>query len=172
MSRAGSEIDCGGEDWTMNEKKPLVRQLAANRRARRDYELLEKLEAGVALTGTEVKSARAGRIQLKDSYVEIRDGEAWWLGAHISPYTHGNRENHDPERPRKLLLHRREIDRLMGATVRRGLTVIPLAVYLKGNNIKLEIALAQGRKLYDKREAKRRQEQEREAAAAIKEQRY
>lgn len=156
----------------MNEKKPTIRRLAANRRARRDYELLETFEAGVALTGTEVKSARAGRVQLKDSYIEVRGEEAWWVGGHISPYAHGNRENHDPERDRKLLLHRREIHRLLGATTRRGLTVIPLSVYLKGNHIKLEIALAQGRKLYDKREAKRRQEQEREAAAAIKEQRY
>jgi SsrA-binding protein len=156
----------------VSDKTPTIRWLARNRRARRDYELLETLEAGVALTGTEVKSARAGRVQLKDSYVEVKDGEAWLIGVHISPYAPGNRENHEPERPRKLLLHRREIDRLLGATTRRGLTVIPLSVYLKGNNIKVEIAVAQGRKLYDKREAKRRREEEREAAAAIKEQRY
>jgi len=156
----------------MNDKSPTMRPLARNRRARRDYELLDRLEAGIVLTGTEVKSARAGRVQLKDSYVEVRNGEAWLIGAHISPYDHGNRENHDPERTRKLLLHRREINRLLGATTRRGLTIIPLSVYLKDNHVKLELAVAQGRKLYDKREAKRRREQEREAEAAIKEQRY
>lgn len=156
----------------MSDKSATIRPLARNRRARRDYELLETLEAGIVLTGTEVKSARAGRVQLKDSYVEVRDGEAWLIGAHISPYDHGNRENHDPERTRKLLLHRREINRLLGATTRRGLTIIPLSVYLKDNHVKLELAVAQGRKLYDKREAKRRREQEREAEAAIKEQRY
>jgi SsrA-binding protein len=147
---------------------PAVRPLASNRKARHDYHVLETLEAGVALLGTEVKSARAGRVQLKDSFVEFRDGEAYLVGAHISPYSHGNRENHDPERPRKLLLRRRELDRLAGRAVAKGLTVVPLAVYLKGERVKLEIGLVQGKKLYDKRETEKRREQEREVRAAVK----
>jgi len=145
-----------------------VRPLASNRKARHDYHVLETLEAGVALLGTEVKSAREGRVQLKDSFVEFRDGEAYLIGAHISPYSHGNRENHDPERPRKLLLRRRELDRLAGRTVAKGLTVVPLSVYLKGDRIKLELGLVQGKRLYDKRETEKRREQEREVRAAIK----
>ncbi len=141
--------------------------LAANRRARHDYHIGERFEAGIALTGTEVKSIRDGKIQLKDSYVEIRGGEAWLVGAHISPYAHGNRENHAPERERKLLLRRRELDKLYGRTQLRGNTIVPLAVYLKGNLIKVEIALAEGKKRYDKREDERRKEMEREAREAI-----
>jgi SsrA-binding protein len=147
---------------------PVVRPLASNRKARHEYHVLETLEAGMALRGTEVKSARAGRVQLKDSFVEFRDGEAFLVGAHISPYTHGNRENHDPERPRKLLLKRRELERLAGRVTGKGLTVVPLAVYLKGERVKLEIALVRGKKLYDKRETERRREHERETRAAIK----
>ncbi len=141
--------------------------LATNRRARHDYEILDKFEAGLVLVGTEVKSIRDGRIQLKDSYVEIRDGEAWLVGAHVSPYSHGNRQNHDPERPRKLLLHRREIDKIFGRTTLQGLTCVPLAVFLKKNRIKVEIALARGRKLYDKRAAKKKRQVQREIAEEI-----
>ncbi len=136
--------------------------LASNRRARHDYEILDKFEAGLVLVGTEVKSIRAGRIQLKDSYVEIRNGEAWLVGAHVSPYSHGNRQNHDPERPRKLLLNRREIDKIFGRTTLHGLTCVPLSVYLKKNRIKVEIALARGRKLYDKRQEKKKRQVQRE----------
>ena len=143
------------------------RRLATNRRARHDYHLLERLEAGIVLTGTEVKSVRAGRVQLKDSYVEIRDGEAFLVGAHISPYTHGTLANHDPERRRKLLLNKREIDKLFGRTTLRGATIVPLSVYVKGNRIKLEIALAEGKKRFDKREAEKRKEMEKEAREAI-----
>jgi SsrA-binding protein len=143
------------------------RTLATNRRARHDYHLLERLEAGVALTGTEVKSIREGRIQLKDSYIEIRSGEAFLVGAHISPYAHGNRENHDPERERKLLLKRREIDKLFAHTTMKGATVVPLSVYLKGNRIKFEIAVARGKKSHDKRQAERQKEMDREAREAI-----
>jgi SsrA-binding protein len=139
-----------------------VRLLASNRKARHDYEILERFEAGVELTGTEVKSARAGKVQLKDSHVEIREGQAWLVGAHVSPYSHGNRENHPPERPRKLLLHRRELERLYGQAQIKGLTIVPLGLYLKGNWIKVEIALARGKRLFDKRETERRREQERE----------
>src|SRR6185436_12782669 len=115
------------------EKGPVVRELASNRRARHDYHILETFEAGLRLTGTEVKAARLGKVQLKDSFVEVRGGEAWLVGAHISPYSHGNRENHPPERDRKLLLKKRQIDRIMGRSQIKGQTVIPLSVYLKGN---------------------------------------
>lgn len=142
-------------------------RLASNRRARHNYEILEKFEAGIALLGTEVKSAREGRIQLKDSYVEIVEGEAYLVGAHISPYSHGNRANHDPERRRKLLLKRREIERIMGRVTIQGQTCIPLAVYLKRNRVKVEVALAKGKKLYDKRQAARAREADREAREAM-----
>lgn len=144
-----------------------LRVLARNRRVRHDYHILDTLEAGLVLQGTEVKSIREGRIQLKDSYVEFRSGEAFLVGTHVSPYSHGNRENHDPERERKLLLNRREIDRLSGRVLLKGLTVVPLSVYLKGNRIKVEIALVQGKKLYDKRQAEKKRELEREAREAV-----
>ena len=148
--------------------KDAVRPLASNKRARHDYHVLETFEAGIQLAGTEVKSVREGRVQLKDSYVELKDGQAYLVGAHISPYSHGNRENREPERVRKLLLKKREIDRLFGRAQLKGLTVVPLTVYLKGNWIKLEIALVQGKKLYDKREAEKTREFDREAEAAVK----
>ena len=151
----------------MGHAKRSTGRLASNRKARHDYEILEKLEAGIALLGTEVKSVREGRIQLKDSYVEVVDGEAFLVGVHISPYTHGNRANHDPERRRKLLLKRREIERILGRTTIQGQTCIPLAVYLKGNRIKVEIALAKGKKLYDKRQAEKAKLMDKEAREAI-----
>jgi SsrA-binding protein len=144
------------------------RVLASNRRARHEYHVLETFEAGLELTGTEVKAAREGRVQLKDSYVEVRDGQAWLVGVHISPYSHGNRQNHPPERDRRLLMHRREIDRIFGRTMAKGLTAIPLEIYLKGNWIKAELALAQGKKLWDKREAAKKRILDREAEEAIK----
>ena len=143
------------------------RPLASNRRARYDYHLLETFEAGIQLLGTEVKSARQGRIQLKDSYVEVINGEAWLIGAHISPYSHGNFQNHPPVRNRRLLLHRREIDKIYGRTTIQGLTCVPLSVYLKGNRIKLEIALARGKRQYDKRQAEKKKEMDREAREAM-----
>jgi len=149
-------------------KDPGIQVLARNRKARHDYEILETFEAGMALAGTEVKSVREGRIQLKDSYVEIRDGEGWLVGAHISPYSHGNILNHDPERPRKLLLKRRELDRLFGRSLLRGQTIIPLKVYLKGNWIKIEIALAQGKKLHDKRRVEKEKIARQEADEAVR----
>ena len=149
-------------------KKRPVKVLAKNRKARHDYHILETFTAGMVLQGTEVKSVRAGKIQLKDSYVEVRDDQAWLVGAHISPYTHGNRENHDPERPRKLLLHRREIDKLMGRTTLKGQTVVPLAVILDGSWIKVEIALAQGKKLYDKRRAEKEKDLKKELRDVVK----
>ncbi|MEZ5332596.1 MAG: SsrA-binding protein SmpB [Thermoanaerobaculia bacterium] len=141
--------------------------LASNRRARYDYEILDRFEAGIVLQGTEVKSVRAGKVQLREAYVSVRDGEAWLIGAHISPYSHGNRTNHDPDRDRKLLLHRREIDKIYGRTTMQGLTCVPLDVHLKGNKVKVEIALARGKKLHDKREAAREKIQRHEAEEAI-----
>jgi len=142
--------------------------LAQNRKAGHDYHLLERFEAGIVLTGTEVKSIRDGRIQLKDSYAQVRGDELWLIGVHVSPYSHGNINNHLPERARKLLMHRREIGKLLGETTRGGRTVVPLKVYLKDGRIKVEIALAVGKKAHDKRDAKRARELDREAAAAIR----
>ena len=155
----------------MSKANPSFKRLAANRRARHDYHIFDKLEAGIALLGTEVKAVREGKIQLKDSYIEIKEGEAYLVGAHIGPYSHGNRQNHDPDRSRKLLLKRREIDKLSGRITLQGQTCIPLSVYLKGNLIKLEIALAKGKKLYDKRQAEKARILDKEAREAVAERR-
>ncbi len=149
---------------TAKEEKPL----AANRAAYHNYHISDKYEAGVALTGTEVKSVLGGRVQLKESYVAVRDGEVWLFNAHISPYSHGNRENHEPLRTRKLLLHRREISRLEEASVKQGMTLVPTRVYLKNGRIKLEVGIARGKKLYDKRETEMRRTIERETRAQLK----
>jgi SsrA-binding protein len=125
------------------------------------------MEAGLVLTGTEVKAAKSGKIQLKDAYAEVSGNEAWLLNAHISQYSHGNRENHEPVRKRKLLLHRKEIDKLQTTTRERGLTVIPTKLYLKGGRIKCELAVGKGKKLHDKRESERTREAENEAKAAL-----
>jgi SsrA-binding protein len=143
--------------------------IVTNRAAFHEYHVLDKYEAGVALTGTEVKSVRAGNIQLKESYVAVRDGEAWLLNAHVSPYSHGNRENHDPVRPRKLLLRRREIEKLDEQATTKGMTLVVTRVYLKGGRVKFEIGVARGKKLYDKRETEMRRTVERETRARLKE---
>ena len=130
-----------------------TKQIAENRRARHDYELLERFEAGIALTGTEVKSLRAGQVQLGQSYAEIRDGEIWLRGASIAEYAQGNQQNHVPDRDRKLLLHRHEIDSLNGKVRERGLTIVPLRLYFKDGRVKLELALARGRERADMRRA-------------------
>lgn len=153
---------------TSTEKPPYVRQLAANRRARHDYHVHDRFEAGLALTGTEVKAARSGKVQLREGFVELKNGEAFLVGVHVSPYSHGNRENHVPDRPRKLLLKRREIERLFGRSQAKGFTVVPLSLYLKGNRVKVEIALVSGKKLYDKRQTERERELDREAREALK----
>lgn len=145
--------------------------IASNKKAYHDYFVLEKLEAGIALLGTEVKSIREGRINLKDSYAAIKDGEPVLMNCHVSPYSHGNRQNHDPVRARKLLLHRQEIRKLIGKTQEKGLTLIPLRVYLKRGRIKVELGVARGKKDYDKRETERRKEVERETRAAMKQRR-
>ena len=142
--------------------------LATNRSAFHDYHISTKYEAGAALTGTEVKSVLAGRIQLKESYVAVREGEAWLFNAHISPYSHGNLANHDPLRTRKLLLHRREIDKLDQAASTQGMTLVATRVYLKGRKIKFEVGVAKGKKLYDKRETELRRIVERETRAQLK----
>lgn len=147
--------------------KAKLKILADNRKARHDYHLSDRVEAGVALTGTEVKAARDGRVQLRDGYAEIAGGEAWLVKVHIGHYAHGNIHNHDIERRRKLLLHRREIDKLAWKTREKGLTLIPTKVYLKSGRIKVEIALARGKREYDKRAAIRKRETEAEAKAAM-----
>ncbi|NJL27397.1 MAG: SsrA-binding protein SmpB [Thermoanaerobaculia bacterium] len=153
----------------MSAEKQHTRPLASNRRAHHEYHVLERFEAGVVLRGTEVKAVRMGRVQLADGFVEFRNGEAFLVGVHVSPYSHGNRENHDPDRPRKLLLRRRDLDRLFGRTQAKGFTVVPLAMYLKGNWVKVEIALVQGKKLHDKRQSEKERELDKEVREALKE---
>ena len=149
-------------------EKVYKRNLASNRKAFHEYHVHERFEAGLALTGTEVKAARSGKVQLKEGFVEFRGDQAFLSGVHISPYSHGNRENHLPDRPRKLLLHRRELNKLLGRSQAKGHTIVPLSMYLKGNRIKVEIALVQGKKLYDKRQAAKEREMKKEAREAMK----
>jgi len=147
---------------------PADKEILVNRQAFHEYHILDKYEAGAALVGTEVKSIMAGRIQLKDSYVSVKDGEVWLINAHISPYSHGNRQNHEPLRSRKLLLHRREIEELWERTTQDSLTLVPLAIYFQDGRAKVEIALARGRKLYDKRHAIAARDAKREADRSIR----
>ena len=144
-----------------------IKILADNRRAGFEYQFFDKYEAGLALTGTEVKAAKMGRIQLSDAYAEVHENEAWLKNAHISEYSHGNQFNHAPVRVRKLLLHRKEIDELLGATREKGLTIVPTKMYLKNGRIKVEIAVGRGKKLHDKRAAEREREQKDEAREAM-----
>ena len=137
--------------------------LARNRRASHEYAILETFEAGVELIGPEVKSLRAGRTQLREGYVRVENGEAWLIQVHISPYAEGNRANQDPIRPRRLLLHRREIEYLDGKVRQQGLTLVPLRMYTKGNRIKLLVGLARGKKLWDKRHDIAERDSKREA---------
>lgn len=141
---------------------------AENRKARHDFFIEETFEAGISLLGTEIKSIREGRMNLRDSYVLLKDGEAFLLNCHISPYSHGNIMNHDPLRERKLLLNRRELDRLKGKTTQKGYTIVPLKAYFKGPYVKIEIGLATGKKLFDKRETIKRKEAERQIERAVK----
>ena len=144
------------------------RVVVTNRKATHLYEILETHEAGMVLRGTEVKSLREGQANFKDSYALIEGGEAWLVGCHISPYHHGSDANHDPERRRKLLLHRGEINRLLGKVQERGLTLVPLRLYFKDGRAKLELGLARGRKLHDKRRAIREREMRREMDKAVR----
>lgn len=145
-----------------------IKVICTNKRALRDYEIEERYEAGIALKGTEVKSLREGKADLKDSYAVVKDGEVFLLNAHISPYTHGNRFNLEPDRTRKLLLHKREIKKLIGKTQQKGYSLIPLKLYFKGGKAKVELALARGRKVIDKREELKRKTIEREMAKVVK----
>lgn len=141
--------------------------LSDNRQAGHNYFLMDKWEAGMVLSGTEVKAGKAGKIQLKDAYAEIAGGEAWLMNVHIGQYSHGNRENHEPVRKRKLLLHKAEIEKLHSKTREKGLALIPTRIYLKNGRLKCELALAKGKKFHDKRETERAKEANFEARAAM-----
>ena len=145
--------------------------VATNRRARQRFEFVEQMEAGIQLQGSEVKSLREGKAQLADAYAVVERGEVWLRNLHISPYAPASYQNHDPERPRKLLLHRHQIERLIGKTQQRGLTLIPTRIYLKGRNAKVELALARGRRKGDHRHAMAERDAQREAARALGRQR-
>jgi SsrA-binding protein len=142
--------------------------ITVNKRARFDYHISETLEAGLVLQGTEVKSLREGRVNLQDAYADVQEGEVFLLHAHINQYDHGNRFNHDPERPRKLLLHRREIKRLIGKTQEKGLTLIPTRMYFVRGKAKVELGLAKGKKQYDKREDIKRRDARRDIERAMR----
>src|SRR5919109_1649345 len=144
------------------KRKAAPGDVATNRQASFRYQFLERLECGLVLTGTEVKSLRSGKAQLKDGYASVRDGELWLHNVHIPPYPPAARNNHDPERDRKLLVHRRELERLIGKTKERGLTLVPTRIYFSGRHAKVELALARGKDFHDKRESIRRREQDRE----------
>ena len=150
----------------MAEPDPLI---ASNRKAYHNFDILDTFEAGLVLRGTEVKALRAGRADLKESYARIEGEEAWLMGCHVSPYAQGNRANHEPLRPRKLLLHRAEINRLLGRIMEKGLTLVPLRLYFKRGRVKVELGLARGRKTLDKRHAIREREEQREMQRAVRE---
>ena len=146
-----------------------VKIVATNRKAHHEYHIEETLEAGLVLTGTEIKSIRAGRVNIREAYVAPRNGEMWVLGMHIAQYDPAHRENHEPLRPRKLLMHQREIDRWAAAAQQKGYTIVPLRLYLHRGRAKLEIGLAKGKKLYDKREAIAERDSERRIRRALRE---
>jgi SsrA-binding protein len=150
------------------QTKDGIQIVVRNRKARHEYEVLEKLEAGLVLTGTEVKSLRAGRANLQDAFALFDRGELWLQNLHISPYEHGNRYNHDPLRPRKLLLNRRELRKLIGQVEQKGLTLVPLDIYFRRGIAKTTLALVRGKKLHDKREDLKRRADEREMERAFK----
>jgi len=147
---------------------PADKPLATNRKARHEYHILETIEAGIALQGTEVKSLREGKANLKESYARVQEGELFLINCHISPYSHGNLQNHDPVRKRRLLLHRREINKLQTKLNERGFTLVPLKFYLARGKIKLQLGLAKGKKLYDKRDSKKKKDLDREARSEMK----
>jgi len=148
---------------------PGIKVIATNRKAARDYHLQDRHEAGLALMGTEIKSIRAGRVNLSDGYVQPRDGELWLFNVHIAPYDPAGRYGHEPRRPRKLLLHRKEINRLISRVLERGYTIVPIRLYLKGGLAKVEIALARGKRKYDKRQTIAKRDAQRDMERALKE---
>ena len=149
--------------------RPTEKVFATNRKAYHDYHVLESLEAGLVLTGTEIKSIRAGKVNLRDGYARVQGKEAWLYNVHVSPYDQGNRYNHEPMRPRKLLLHKGEIGRLAGKSEEQGLTLVPLRIYERKGHAKVELAVVRGKKQYDKREAIAQREAKREIDRAVKE---
>jgi len=151
------------------KRKAAAGDVASNRYAAHRYQLLERLECGMVLEGTEVKSLRASGAQLKDGYAAVRDGELWLQSVHIPPYGPAARENHDPERPRKLLVHRRELERIAARANERGLTIVPTRIYFSGPHAKVEIALARGKDIYDKRQALRERDTRREVERGLRE---
>ncbi len=151
------------------KRKAAAGDVATNRQASFRYHLSDRYEAGIQLMGSEVKSLRAGRVQLKDAYAALQDGEVWLHNVHIAPYAPASRQNHEPERPRKLLLHRREIERLIGSTAEKGLTLVPTRMYFKGPRAKVEIALAKGKDRFDKRESLKAKDQKRDMQRALSE---
>jgi SsrA-binding protein len=144
-----------------------IKIVATNRKARHDYIIEDSIEAGIVLTGSEIKSVRAGQVNLRDSYATMRDGEAWLLNVHISPYQQASYQNHEPRRERKLLLHRREINRLTGKLQEKGLTLVPLRLYLKNGRAKVELGLARGKRAYDKRQTLRERDDQRQIERAM-----
>lgn len=153
---------------TSRQESSELQSIARNRRARHDYQVLDSWEAGIVLSGTEVKSLRDGKANLTDAYGVVKDGEVWLINLHISPYERGTHFNHEPTRSRKLLLHRKEIRRLIGAVERQGLTLVPLELYFKDGRAKVRLALGRGKKLHDKRADEKRREDERDMARAMR----
>ncbi len=153
----------------MAKKRDNIEVVARNRRASHDYHLLENFEAGLALTGTEIKSLRDHKVSLQQAYIQPRNGELWLVEANIAPYEHGNRENHEATRPRKLLLHRREINKILDALQTKGMTMVPTRLYLKGGWAKVDVALAKGKKQFDKREDLARRDADRQVERALRE---
>lgn len=147
-----------------------VKQVASNRKALHEYFIEDRLEAGIALTGTEIKSVRAARVNLRDGFVLIRNGDAWLINVHISPYDFGNRENHEPRRERRLLLHRHEIRKLLSKVSERGWTIVPLRMYLTNGRAKVEIALVRGKRLYDRKDAVAERDADRDLRRQLKDQ--
>ena len=169
MSRQ-SQIPTRPEKEKKTRRDPTAsgeRDASVNRAASHNYFLLEKFEAGIALRGTEVKSVRAGRANLKDAYGLVKDGELWLINAHIGPYEHGNIFNHEPLRTRKLLVHKNELNKLLGKTQQKGLTLVPTKLYFRNGRVKVEIAVARGKQNWDKRETERRKTADKEARDAI-----
>ncbi len=149
----------------MNKER--IKVVATNRKARHDYLIEDTIEAGLVLTGSEIKSIRAGQVNLRDSYATFRNGELWLINAHIAPYKQASRQNHEPRRERKLLLHRREINRLTGKLQEKGLTLIPLQIYLRNSWAKVQLGLGRGKKSYDKRQALRERDDQRQMSRAL-----
>jgi SsrA-binding protein len=147
-----------------------IKQIASNRKALHEYFVEDRLEAGIALTGTEIKSVRAARVNLRDGFVLIRNGDAWLINVHISPYDFGNRENHEPRRERRLLLHRQEIRKLLSKVSERGWTIVPLRMYLSKGRAKVEIALVRGKRLYDRKDAVAERDADRDLRRQLKDQ--